>query len=345
MMKLNSASEGRMGSHSHLVPDPHGVWRSVPTDNWANTRSFLRRLWDIPMWAYRGYNEKNAGDLAASVAYHALVALVPIFLLLVTVAGLFLQSDAVLQQARESIDIVFPSGGSVAEAFIDALNARNNSGLFGLFSLLGFAWAGTGFVSSLGRSMNRIYGVRNASYVNEKQRGFIVILIFAIFFLISSSSSIVTTFFVNQELPEGLRRWWLSTGQNQVFGYVIAVFSALILFLVVYRIVPNAGQKLWDVWPGTITAAILFSVTTQAFPIYIRMLGGANRYGVLLGLVSLIVASVYILAHIMLFGAYINATWQGKKRQRQRAEAMRKQTQLARKNGHGPAVRQTGQRG
>jgi membrane protein len=329
MLKLNSASASRLAAESSLVPDPAGQWRAVPTDNWTNKRSIWRRMWSVPMWAYRGYNEKNAGDLAAAIAYHALVALVPMFLLLVTVAGLFLRSTAVLNQATETINTVFPSGGSVADAFIDALDARNNSGLFGLFSLLGFAWAGTGFVSSLARSMNRVYGVRNASYVIEKQRGFIVILIFSVFFLISASSSIVTTFFVQEEIPEGLRRWWFSTGQNQIFGYLIAIGSALLLFLVIYRIVPNAGQTIWDVWPGAITAAIFFTITTQAFPIYIRLIGGANRYGVALGLVSLIVAAVYILAHIMLFGAYINATFLARKRRRRRAETLQKQRRAA----------------
>lgn len=325
MLKLNSASSARLGAKSAVHTDKSGQWRATPSDDWYGKRSLVRRLWSIPLWMYRGYNEKNAGDLAAAIAYHALVALVPMFLLLVTIAGIFLRNETVLNQARVTINTVFPSGGAVASAFLEALNARNNSGLLGLFSFLGFAWAGTGFVSSLARSMNRVYGVRNASYVNEKQRGFIVILIFAIFFLISASSSIVTSFFVGRDIPVALGKWGLATRQNQFFGYLVAYVSALALFLVIYRIVPNAGQRLRDVWPGSITAALLFSITTQAFPIYIRLLGGANRYGVALGLVSLIVAAVYILAHIMLFGAYINSYWQRWRRQRRRAETLRRQ--------------------
>ena len=281
---------------------------------------------------YRGYREANAGDLAAAVAYHALVALVPMFLLLVTVAGLFLRSEWVLDQATETINTVFPSDDAVANAFRDALDARNNSGIFGLFSFLGFAWVGTGFVSSLARSMNRVYGVRNSSYVSEKQRGFVVIVLFSVFFLISAASSIVTTLFVQQDVPEVLQEWGLATAQNQVFGYAVAYVSALVLFLVVYRIVPNAGQRLLDVWPGAIVAALMFSITTQAFPIYIRLIGGANRYGVALGLVSLIVAAVYILAHIMLFGAYINASYLRRRRQRRRARFIQAQAQRLARN-------------
>jgi membrane protein len=322
MLKFGSASSTRMMTTSRYQRLANDPWRARPTDDWYAPETIWTRIFRIPRWMYRGFTEKNAGDLAAAVAYHALVALVPMFLLLVTIGGLFLQSDTVLFRAEETIRTVFGSG-AVAVAFQDALDARNNSGLFGLFSFLGFAWAGTGFVSSLARSMNAVYGVRNASYVNEKQRGFIVIIIFSIFFIISSASSIITTFFVNQDLPTMLDEWWFATVENQIVGYAIAYASAVLLFVVIYRVVPNAGQRLVDIWPGSLIAAVLFSITTQAFPIYIRLLGGANRYGVALGLVSLIVAAVYILAHIMLFGAYVNAGYLRRKRQRSRAEAIR----------------------
>jgi membrane protein len=325
MLKLNSASTGRFASTSKVQNVARETWRARPTDDWYAKQSWWRRALSLPRWMYRGYNEMNAGDLAAAVAYHALVALVPMFLLLVTMAGIFLQNDEVLNQATETINTVFPSDDAVANAFRDALEARDNSGLFGLFSFLGFAWAGTGFVSSLARSMNRVYGVRNSSYVSEKQRGFVIILIFSVFFLISAASSIVTTLFVAQETPEVIQKWGLVTTQSQVYGYLVAYVSALVLFTVIFRIVPNAAQRLIDVWPGALVAALLFSVTTQAFPIYIRLIGGANRYGVALGLVSLIVAAVYILAHIMLFGTYINAAWQRGRRQRRRARAIQEQ--------------------
>src|SRR5690606_16198678 len=124
--------------------------------------------------------------------------------------------------------------------------------------LLGFAWVGTGFVSSMARCMNRIYGVRNAGYLKEKQRGFIVILLFALFFLISSASSIVATFFVGdrERLPLVFQRWIIADSQVQLIVYVIAVFSAFALFIIVYRLVPNAKQRLLDVWPGAVVASV-----------------------------------------------------------------------------------------
>jgi uncharacterized BrkB/YihY/UPF0761 family membrane protein len=40
------------------------------------------------------------------------------------------------------------------------------------------------------------------------------------------------------------------------------------------------------------------------------LLGGANRYGAAFGLLTLLVAWFYLLAHVLLFGTYVNATYQ-----------------------------------
>jgi membrane protein len=297
------------------------LWRRTQQSSWYRVMRF-------PRWLYQGYTRSNAGDLAASIAYHALIAMVPMFFLLVGVAGLFLRNDAVLGLAVKVIQIVFPAGSGSREAFEAALEARRNSGLISLISLMGFAWVGTGLVSSMARGMNRVYGVRNANYIVEKQRGFVVIFLFLIFFFAATLASIVPTFLISQELPDLLDDWLLSSRYNQIVAYVVAFASSVMLFFVIYRIVPNARQRSLDVVPGTFAAGLLFVMLTQVFPLYIDMVGGANRYGQLLGLVSLIVAALYFLAHIILFGSYINAAWQRYRARRNQAKRAQQENGL-----------------
>jgi membrane protein len=329
MILVNSAAHSKIGD---LVDEEREVaavaaampflWRRTEQSSWS-------QIWRLPRWMYRGYTKANAGDLAAAVAYHALVAMVPMFFLLVGVAGLFLRNDAVLKQAIETLNVLFPSSEGSADAFRAALEARRNSGLISLVSLVGFAWVGTGLVSSLARGMNRIYGVRNASYVLEKQRGFVIIFLFLVFFFISALASILPTILLIRDLPEALDKLLLSSTFNRVTAYVIAFVSAWMLFFVIYRIVPNARQDFIDVQPGTFAASLIFVGLTQIFPLYIEMVGGVNRYGRLLGLVSLIVAALYFLAHIILFGSYINVTWQRRRRRRRQEKRMRSGSQAS----------------
>ncbi len=330
MINIGAASHAKVKGEFDEKREVAAVAQTMPT-LWRRTQqSSWYRFLRIPRWMYRGYTRVSAGDLAASIAYHALIAMVPMFFLLVGVGGLFLRNDAVMAQAVEIIQIVFPPGSGTREAFEAALDARRNSGLISLVSFMGFAWVGTGLVSSMARGMNRVYGVQNASYIAEKQRGFVVIFLFLVFFFASTLSSILPTFLLSQELPELLDRLLLNSRYSQITAYLFAYLSAMMLFLVIYRIVPNARQTLTDVLPGTVAASLLFVLLTQAFPLYIELVGGVNRYGQLLGLITLIVAALYMLAHIILFGSYINVTWQ---RYRER-EAQAKR----RSNGRGEAT-------
>lgn len=322
MITLDAATNNRLGtSEEGVVVSRRRVIETSSTTSGA--RAALAR---IPRWMVRGYQRVNATDLASAVAFQALVAVIPMFLLLISIAGLFLRDSSVLQQAILTIAWILPSDAS-REAFTALFEARQNSGLFGALSLLGFAWVGTGFVSSMARSMNRIYGVPNAGFLKEKQRGFIVILLFAMFFMISSSASIITTFFVGNrdQLPTFFQQWRLASGQAQTLVYAVGFGAAFGLFMTIYRLVPNAGQRLKDVWPGAVISSVLFTMVTLVFPTYLRLLGGANRFGDALALVTLMVAAFYAVAHVILFGCYVNATWYEHHRQESRRKHRERQ--------------------
>lgn len=286
-------------------------------------RSLKQRFYDLLSWAHRGYSQANAGDLAAAIAYNALVALIPTFLLLVAIAGVVFHRDDVFTTTIYSSVWGLPRD-QASDALEAVIQARRSSTWLGALSLAGFAWTGTGFVSCLARSMNRIYGVPGCGYMCEKRRGFFVILAFAALFILSLLASTVPTFFVAKDLNAYFERFKLAAGWYQVLGYLLAAVPTVALFGMLYRVVPNANQKIRDVWPGTLTAAALFVAMAQVFPIYLRLLGGVNRYGAVFGLISLLVAWFWVLAHLLLFGAYVNATHQHRRsiaRQRARLQA------------------------
>lgn len=267
-----------------------------------------RWIGQLIRWLHRGYSQANAGDLAAAVAYNALVALIPTFLLTLSVAGVFLRNDAVFTTTVFTSLWGLPSGAA-SDALDTVVTARRTSSWLGAISLVAFAWTGAGFVGCLSRSMNRIYGVPGCGYMCEKRRGFFVIIAFAILLMASLLASTIPTLFLRQDLPLYFESWSLAEGWYQALSYAVAFLTSALLFAMLYRVVPNAGQHLGDIWPGALTASLLFVLMAQVFPIYLRLLGGANRYGAAFGLLTLLVAWFYVLAHVLLFGTYVNATY------------------------------------
>jgi len=284
----------------------------------------IKRIERVLRWMHRGYVQANAGDLAAAVAYSALIALIPTMLLTLSVAGLFFRIDTIFKETIYTSFWGLPSSAA-GDAIQTVVTARRSSSWLGVISLAWFAWTGTGFVGCLSRCMNRIYGVTGCGYMCEKRRGFFVVLAFALLFMLALLASTIPTLFVRQDLPSYFQSWPLAAGWNQVLGYVIAFIATGAMFLMLYRVVPNAGQEVADVWPGTLNGALLFVIIAQVFPIYIRLLGGFNRYGAAFGLLSLLVAWFWVLAHLLLFGAYLNSTYQRHRRSEERRAKRRAQ--------------------
>lgn len=268
----------------------------------------LRAVLVLPAWMYRGYNATNAGDLAAAVAYNALVAVIPMLLLLVSVGGAALKTDDLLVTFIQAIFWALPAEDTQS-ALEGALAARRNSPWIGAISLLGFAWVGANFVSCLARCMNRVYGVPNRRFVHQRARDFFVVVAFGVLFLLVSIAATLPSLLLGKELNAFFRNLAIASGRVQAISYVVALISSMMLFLVVYRIVPNAGQRLRDVWPGILTAAFLLVLLLQVFPVYLRLVGGVNRYGQFFGFIPLLVGWFYILAHVLLFGTYVNASF------------------------------------
>jgi membrane protein len=277
---------------------------------------------DLVRWMHRGYSQANAGDLAAAVAFNALVAIIPTFLLTFSVAGVFFRNDSVLEDTILASSWGLPSGAA-GDALESVVTARRTSSWLGAISLAAFAWTGAGFVGCLSRSMNRIYGVPGCGYMCEKRRGFFVIIAFAVLFMTTLLASTVPTLFLRQDLPFYFQSWSLSSGWYQALSYAVAFATAAVMFAMLYRVVPNAGQLIRDIWPGTLTAALLFVLMAQVFPVYLRLLGGANRYGAAFGLLTLLVAWFYVLAHVLLFGAYVNYTYLRRRREAERRRQFR----------------------
>lgn len=278
----------------------------LPT-NVSGNRGY-RATKSVSGWMIQGYQTANAGDLAAAIAFNAVVAVVPIFLLLVSAGGLLLQDDQAMTIFIHAVLWALPREQTM-DALGAVLAAKQNSSYFGLLSLVGFAWVGANFVSSLARGMNRIYGVPNRRFVHQRLRAFLVVIVFAILFLVASVPSILAGFFVNNNLGVFFNALALASGWVQALSYGVSILGSLALFTVLYRVVPNAGQKMRDVWPGVLTAAVLFVLLLQVFPVYLRLVGGLNRYGTFFGFIPLIVAWFYLLAHVLLFGTYVNATF------------------------------------
>ena len=94
-------------------------------------------------------------------------------------------------------------------------------------------------------------------------------------------------------------------------GWLVSLASAVLMFLVLYRFVPNARLKLWHVWKGAVLAGVSFVLLTQIFPLYLRYLGSGFAAYKALGVFLLLMTWFYFLALILCAGALFNSVLTG----------------------------------
>ncbi len=303
-------------------------WELAGLRRIANRLGGRRVARHVIRWMIEGYRRVNAGDLAAALAFNAMMAIVPTILLMITIASFLLESEELYQKTVLTTRWLLPTGvgGDSVEAIV---RARGQGGIFGLASLVGFAWVGSTFFACLGRTMNAIYGVPDPPPVQQRVRGFIVVVIFALLFLLAVITAIVPSVFLGvsrDELPFHLHESVLASAFYQALSYAVAVLTAMLLFGMLFRVVPNADQHVDDIFPGALVTATLFVLLVQVFPLYLRIARNLNGLESTFALLPLLLGWFYLLAHFMLFGAFINASYQGfrrrrAERRRQRSEA------------------------
>jgi membrane protein len=253
----------------------------------------------------RKYQADDGDTLAAMIAFSAVFSLFPLLVGCLTVVGLVMRDPQRLQALTETIQRLFPASVGDLLTFLD--ETREISGLLSVVSLLGLLWAGTALVGSMTRAFNRFYAAPDRAFMPQKLVEATMIVVFLVLtvasILASSAGALIA------ELGTQLLAFW-SPGALAVahlLGLVLSLLTGLMLFLAMFRIVPNAPVSISGVWRGALLSAALFVLILQMFPLYIRFFGGGFETYKTIGLLPLLLTWFYMLARIIVVGAELNA--------------------------------------
>ncbi len=269
--------------------------------------------------AFRRYFSIRTNDLAAIIAFNGLIAVVPMFLLVVAIAGLLLRDDELFRTFRKTVISIFPSQNA-RDALNDASASRGNVGWFGLLSLVGFIWIGSSFVATVTRAINSLYDLRGSPFVRSRIRAVVVIVGFSILLMVAVLAGTIPTLFVNAEVTplfRDVRGLFIFQAAGQAISYAVSLVSAFLLFVIAYRYLPATKQSFRDVFAGALVASVGLVILTQVFPIYVRVyqaLPSSSSYGAAFVFVSILVTWAYLLAHVLLIGAWLNARAEERRR-------------------------------
>jgi membrane protein len=258
----------------------------------------LRRFWRLA-W------DANITGQSAMVAYNMLLAVIPVALLGLFVAGQVLASHAVQRSVLTDLQEVFP--GSAEDTLNSLLNQiKNSTTSTGVLALLASLWLGTSFWGSLDTAFSRIYGCRARSWLKQKRFGLVMVGVVLLFMVatvaVPTAQSVLKA--GAEHLPFDLARV-----PDLVYAGSLAVSLAILfgcLSLIYFR-VPNCSIPWRAVWPGALGATLAIGVIDYAFPIYLSNISTIARFGTTIVFVLIVLGWFYLLAVILLGGAVVNA--------------------------------------
>mgnify|MGYP000272069462 CR=1 FL=1 len=267
-------------------------------------RGFMKRL-----------NEDHVGAYAAQSAYFILLSFIPFVLLVVTLVKYTpLTRDDVYSVLINMLPTEFQSyvGGIVNEIFYQSV-------AYMPITIITTLWSAGKGIAALTNGLNSIYHVTETrNYIINRLRGMAYTLIFVAAFLTSLVLLVFGTRIQNK-LTEHLPMVARVTSSIMGMRTLITTGVLALLFLVLYKCIPNRKASFKSQCPGALISSLAWSIFSLAFSMYLDIaLAASNMYGSLTMIVFIMIW-MYFCMWILLIGAEINAYFEDKLRKLQNA--------------------------
>jgi membrane protein len=266
----------------------------------------IRDLAQLFKTAYLEWKKKDPFRQSAIIAYYAIFSLPALLVVVISLAGLFFDTDAVNTRVMDQIKQTMgrETSEQIKEMLIRASVAKSSiwATIIGIAVLLIGA---TGVFVQLQKTLNIIWEVKavpkKGIWPLLKTRLFSFGLILSIAFLLLVSLVISTIL--------GYISNWMSAESSdvmliifQILNFIISLSVISVLFALMFKILPDARIKWKYVWIGSVITALLFTLGKTALAFYFSKAEPGEGYGAA-GSIILILLWVSYSSMILFYGA------------------------------------------
>jgi membrane protein len=252
------------------------------------------------------FSRNQSLDLAAQLAYYAILSLFPFAMFLLTVVG-YIPLHGLAEQITGMIYQFMPTAtAKLLDHTIHEIVGRQRGWL--LWSTLAFAlWSASGGTDGLITALNRAYGVvETRAWWKVKLRALIVTIAGVVAIIVATVAMLVG--------PNIVHTIWAFFGLGTWFDLLwaiirvpLAVVVLMLMLACIYYFLPNVKQKWRFITPGSVTAVLAWILASWGFRAYVGHFDSyAKTYGAL-GTVIVLLVWLYLSGLMVILGGEINA--------------------------------------
>jgi membrane protein len=256
---------------------------------------------------FKEWKEKDPFRQSAVIAYYAIFSLPALLVIIIAIAGFFMDKEAVSGNIHDQIASAMGSDtADQVENMVTEASETRNSTIATIIGIATLLFGATGVFVQLQKTLNIIWEVKG----EKKKKGIITFLrtrIFSFGIILSIGFLLLISLIVTSMLT--VMSDWL---KSQLPDFILVIFFVLnfllslviisVLFALMFKFLPDAKIKWRHVWVGAFVTGLLFVLGKFALGLYFGKAEPGSVYGAA-GSIVLILLWVSYSSMILFFGA------------------------------------------
>jgi membrane protein len=266
----------------------------------------IKFFWEALRETFKKWNESSASNDSASLAYYAIFSIPGLLIIIIWIAGNFFGEEAIRGQISSQISGIMgqDAAKSVQDMIAGALVDKENifMKIIGIGSLV---FGSTTLFFQLQRSLNSLWDVQPApkkafvKFLLDRANslgmililGFLLMITMVLSSLISLLNNWITNYF-------GVETYVLVELINYMIGFVVT----MILFALMFKVLPDVEISWKPVWRGAFLTTVLFTLGKFLLSLYFGTAKPTSAFGAA-GTVILIMMWINYSCMLIFFGA------------------------------------------
>jgi YihY family inner membrane protein len=260
--------------------------------------------WQILAHTFHQFHENDLFTSAAAMSYFGLLTLFPALLILLAIGNWMTAGTELMSRLLQ----VFPASADFLRSTVRSLSDVGPWVILSCVVVL--LWAGSWVFTVVERALNRIWQTSPRTFLHGRA---ITLAMIGLVGLVLSASILLTSVlvwteqFVSRLSP---RQWTVLLSISSAFWQLIlagaSAMITIVIFLLVYRFMPNTKVYFHDALPGAVVGGLLWELAKYVFAWSLQYFHYDQIYGSV-GTVVAVLTWGYVSSLILLFGAQLTA--------------------------------------
>ena len=266
----------------------------------------FKNIWKLIKETFKGFSQDKVTKLSGSLAYFTVFSMGPLLVVIIFLCGLFFEKEAIEGKIYTVLkDFVGQDTAIQLQEIIKKATLTPGNTIAAIIGTITLIIGATGVFGEIQDSINKIWGLKPKpkkgwlKMLQNRVLSFSVIISLGFLLLVSLAITAIV-----ESISGRLQAKFPDTTVTvfYIVNLVITLGISMLIFAVIFKVLPDAKIKWKDVMTGAFVTAILFLVGKFGISFYISQTKVGSTYGAAGSLVILLVW-IYYSSMILYIGA------------------------------------------